>query len=68
MYIIEVAKYPDRKRKAIVVYDNDKPNIRYIIGYINNNNGLEEELFKQALIDSKNVIYVKEGEGDKNDI
>ena len=68
MYIIEVTKYPDRKRKAIVVYDNDKPNTRYIIGYINNNNGLEEELFKQALIDSKNVIYVKESDGDKNDI
>lgn len=54
MFVIEVAKLYKRKRKAIIVYDTDKPNIRYIVGYIDNH----EELFKQALIDSKNIIYV----------
>lgn len=58
MYVIEIAQYPDRKRKAIVVYDHEKPNVRYIIGYINHN----EELFKQALVDSRNVVYLNEEE------
>ena len=60
MYIIEVTKYPDRKKKAIVVYDNDNPSVRYVIGYINHN----EELFKQALVDSQDVIYIREDKSE----
>ena len=58
MKIIEIDKYPDRKRKAIVVYDNDKPNVRYIIGYIDHN----EELFMEALRDSRHVLYISPDE------
>lgn len=61
MKIIEIVKYPDRKKKAIVVYDYDKPNVRYVIGYINQN----EELFMEALKDSKHVLYVGPEEVDK---
>ena len=60
MYIIEVTKYPDRKKKAIVVYDNDNPSVRYVIDYINHN----EELFKQALVDSQDVIYIREDKSE----
>ena len=56
MWVIEIIKYPDKKRKAISVYDTENPVTHYIIGYINNN----EELFKKALEDSRNVVYVKE--------
>ena len=56
MWVIEVVKYPDKKRKAISVYDTDNPATHYTIGYINNN----EELFQKALEDSRNVVYAKE--------
>ena len=56
MWVIEIIKYPDKKRKAISVYDTENPVTHYTIGYINHN----EELFKKALVDSKNVEYVKE--------
>ena len=56
MWVIEMVKYPDRKRKAISVYDTENPATHYTIGYINHN----EELFKKALEDSRNVVYVKE--------
>ena len=57
MWVIELVKYPDRKRKAISVYDTENPTTHYTIGYINNN----EELFKKALKDSRNIVYVEEG-------
>lgn len=60
MQVIEIVKYPDKKRKAISVYDMENPVTHYTIGYINNN----EELFKKALEDSRNVVYVK---GDKSE-
>lgn len=61
MKIIELSKLSDRKRTAICVYDTDDgPNPpRYVIGYIYHN----EEMFKQALVDSSKVRYVHE-EGD----
>ena len=54
MWVIEIVKYPDKKRKAISVYDTENPTTHYTIGYINHN----EELFKKALEDSRNVEYV----------
>lgn len=60
MYVIEITKYPDRKRKAITVYDTEKPNIHYIVGYIDHN----EEQFKQALIDSRYIQYI-DSHGDE---
>ena len=60
MLAIEIIKYPDKKRKAISVYDTENPVTHYTIGYINNN----EELFEKALEDSKNVVYVKEDKSE----
>lgn len=56
MFVIEISKFPDHKKKAICVYNTEEENpARYVIGYINNN----EDLFKQALVDSKNVRYIE---------
>ena len=54
MYVIEIVKYPDRKKNAICVYDTENPVTHYIIGYINHH----EDLFKQALRDTCIVKYV----------
>lgn len=57
MKIIEIVKLPDRKKKAICVYESCEENpTRYVVGYINHN----EDLFKQALVDSCKVRYVKD--------
>ena len=60
MKVIELAKLPDKKRTAICVYDtNDGENpARYVIGYIDHN----EEMFQQALVDSKYINYVSKQE------
>lgn len=65
MKVIELNKVNDRKRTAICVYDTDNgPNPpRYIIGYIYHN----EEMFKQALLDSSKVHYVREEEDTKHE-
>jgi len=56
MFVIEISKFPDRKKKAICVYNTEEENpVRYVIGYINHH----EDLFKQALVDSKNVRYIE---------
>ena len=60
MWVIEIVKYPDKKRKAISVYNTENPVTHYTIGYINNN----EELFKKALEDSRSVVYIN---GDKSE-
>ncbi len=60
MKVIKIVNLPDRKKPAICVIDSEKPNVLYTIGYIYYN----QELFKQALIDSKNVKYVL---GDKSE-
>lgn len=60
MKIIKIMKYPDKKRNAICVIDENEPNTVYVIGYINHN----QELFEQALVDSKNVKYVREGKSE----
>ena len=52
--VIKIVKFPDRKKPAICVIDDEKPNVLYTIGYIYKN----KELFEQALVDSKNVEYV----------
>jgi hypothetical protein len=58
MKFIKIINLPNRKKPAICVIDSEKPNVLYTVGYIYYN----EELFKQALIDSKNVEYIIEGE------
>lgn len=60
MKVIELSKIGTKKRTAICVYDTDDgPNPpRYVIGYVYYN----EEMFKQALLDSSKVRYVREGE------
>lgn len=65
MKIIELSKLGKRKRTAICVYDTDDgPNpCRYVIGYIYYN----EEMFKQALLDSSKVRYVREEEDTKHE-
>lgn len=55
MKIIKIIKYPDKKRNAICVIDENEPSTVYVIGYIYYN----QELFEQALVDSKNFNYVK---------
>ena len=54
MWVIEIIKYPDKKRKAISVYDTENPVTHYTIGYINHN----EDWFKKALEDSRYIMYV----------
>jgi len=54
MYVIEIVKCPDRKKKAICVYDTENQVTHYLIGYINHH----EDLFKQALLDASIVKYV----------
>ena len=61
MFVIEVAKLSNKKRKAILVYDTENPVTHYVIGYINHN----EELFKKALIDSKHINYIDNKEEEK---
>ena len=58
MKVIKIVNLPDRKKPAICVVDSENPSVIYTVGYIYFN----EELFKQALVDSKNVEYVIEGE------
>jgi hypothetical protein len=55
MKVIKIIKYPDKKRNAICVIDDKEPNVVYVIGYIYYN----QELFEEALVDSKNFNYVK---------
>jgi hypothetical protein len=54
MWVIEIIKYPNKKRKAISVYDTKNPVTHYTIGYINHN----EDLFKKALEDSRHIMYI----------
>lgn len=56
MKVIKIVKFPDRKRPAICVIDSEKPNVLYTVSYINHN----QDLFEQALVDSKNVEYILE--------
>lgn len=51
---IQITKYPDRKRTAIVVYD-DETNIHYVVGYFNKEENVD--LFIEALCDK---MYRKE--------
>lgn len=60
MKVIRIVELPDRKRKAICVIDSEKPNVLYTVGYIYYN----QELFEQALVDSKNVNYVLEDKSE----
>ena len=60
MKVIEIYKFPDKKKPAICVIDTEKPNVLNIIGYIYYN----QELFEQALVESKNVKYVLKDEGE----
>ena len=55
MLVIEIIKVPDKKRKAIAVYDYENPNTHYVIGYIDH----YEDLFIKALLDSKYVDYLE---------
>ncbi len=55
MKIIKIIKYPDKKRNAICVIDDKEPSTVYVIGYIYYN----QDLFEEALVDSKNFNYVK---------
>lgn len=57
MLIIEIIKFPDRKKEAICVRDKNE-NICYVVGYINHN----KDMFIQALVDSKNIRYKVEEE------
>lgn len=54
---IQISKYPDRKKTAIVVYDSEN-NTGYVVGYFNKEENIP--LFLEALC---NKIYVKD---DKN--
>ncbi len=65
MKVIELSKLGKRKRTAICVYDTDDgPNPpRYVIGYIHHN----EEMFKQALVDSSKVRYIREEDDTKHE-
>lgn len=56
MKVIKIVNFPDRKRPAICVIDSEKPNVLYTVSYINHN----QDLFEQALVDSKNVEYILE--------
>lgn len=65
MKIIEIVKLSDRKKKAICVYESREENpTRYVVGYINHN----EDLFKQALVDSCKVRYVKDNGQDWDEL
>ena len=65
MKIIELCKLGERKRTAICVYDTDDGTNppRYVIGYIYHN----EEMFKQALVDSSKVRYIHEEDDKKHE-
>lgn len=56
MKYITLEKLPDRKRTVICVHDTEKEGVLYVVGYIQYN----QELFEEALVDSKNFNYVKE--------
>lgn len=56
MKYIKIFNYPDKKRNAICVIDDEEPNVVHVIGYIYYN----QELFEQALVDSKNFNYVRD--------
>ena len=60
MKYITLEKFPDRKKVAICVHDTEQENVAYIIGYVNHN----QELFEEALADSKNVEYVLKDQGE----
>lgn len=63
MKIIKIIKFPEYKRKAIVVEEYGS-NVGYVVGFIHRN----EELFKQALYDTKYIKYVdEEEENEKKD-
>ena len=55
---IQISKYPNRKKKAIVVYDSET-NTGYVVGYFNKEENIP--LFLEALC---NKIYVKEKENE----
>lgn len=64
MKYIKIFNYPDKKRNAICVIDDKEPNIVYVIGYIYHH----QEVFEQALVDSKNFNYVRDGKNDEKEI
>ena len=55
---IQISKYPNRKKTAIVVYDSET-NTGYVVGYFNKEENIP--LFLEALC---NKIYVKEKENE----
>lgn len=60
MKYFKLVQWPDRKKKSICVCDTEE-NIIYVVGPVNHN----EDLFIEALIDSKNFNYVI---GDEKDV
>ena len=60
MKYIKLVQWPKEKRKAICVCDTED-NIIYVVAHIDHN----EDLFIQALVDSKNFTYVKGEDNDK---
>lgn len=60
MKYIKITQFPKEKRKAICVCDTEDNTI-YVVAHIDHN----EDLFIQALVDSKNFTYVNGGANEK---
>ena len=56
---IQISKYPNRKKTAIVVYDSET-NTGYVVGYFNKEENIP--LFLEALC---NKIYVKDNDNNE---
>ena len=62
MKTIKIVKYPNRKRVALDVYDEDT-NIHYTVAYFNKEENID--LFIEALTSH---VYIRENGGNQNEV